>query len=165
MNRNYVGWYKLKAELEKQEFLGNYSEREVWWASIGVNIGDEEDGKNRLFERPALVVKKYSKQLFLALPLSTAIKMNRFYHPIAVGDMDSIVLLSQARVISSKRLQRRMGRITSDEYDSILRKYVELNGLIKSDSQQAESPRAPNGDLYPHSTKPQAKSQAKKEKA
>lgn len=164
MRRNYVAWYKLKTELEKQEFLGNFSEREVWWVSIGVNIGDEEDGKNRLFERPILVVKKYSKQLLLALPLSTAVKMNRFYHPIAIGDVNSIVLLSQARVISSKRLQRRMGRITSDEHDSILRKYAELNGLIKSDSQQAESPRAPNGDLYSNDSKPAARSQVRRRK-
>ncbi len=160
MRRDYVAWYKLKAEVERQEFLGNFSEREVWWASIGVNIGDEEDGKNHLFERPVLVARKYNKRLFWALPLSTAQKKNKFYHPIAVGDANSIVLLSQGRVISSKRLQRRLGRITPDEHNSILRAYAELH-QIKSDSQQAESPRAPSGDLYSHSTKPEAKSQVK----
>lgn len=148
MSRDYVGWYRLKTQIDKQEFLGNFSEREVWWVSLGANIGDEEDGKNKLFERPVLIVRKYSRQLFWALPLSTAQKESRFYHTVSIGvaDLNSVVLLSQGRAISSKRLQRRLGRITSVEHESILQAYADLH-KIKSDPQQAESPRAPNGDL------------------
>lgn len=149
MKRDYIGWYRLKGGLEKNGFSGNFGEREVWWCSLGVNIGDEEDGKHHLFERPILVMKKYSKQLLLALPLSTTQKVSHFYHPLAVGDENGVVLLSQARVISSKRLQRRIGRVTQDEHDSIARAFILLNSVdgIKSDPQQAEGPRAPNGDL------------------
>jgi hypothetical protein len=35
-------------------------EREIWWCSMGVNIGDEEDGKNELFERPVLILRKFN---------------------------------------------------------------------------------------------------------
>ncbi len=30
------------------------------WCSIGINVGDEEDGKNELYERPVLVIKKFN---------------------------------------------------------------------------------------------------------
>lgn len=164
MSRDYVGWYKLKTQIDKQEFLGNFSEREVWWVNLGANIGDEEDGKNKLFERPVLIVRKYSRHLFWALPLSTVQKKSRFYHPISIGaaDRNSVVLLSQGRVISSKRLQRRLGRVTSDEHSSILSAYAGLHE-IKSDPQQAEGLRAPNGDLYTNNIKHEHESQEKSE--
>lgn len=146
MKRDYVSWYKIKAKLEAVQNGAQFSEREVWWASIGVNIGDEEDGKNGFFERPVLVVKKYNKGLFLAMPLSTAKKMSKFYYPISVGDEDGIALLSQGRVISSKRLQRRLGKITPAQYQGLIEAYAALH-QIKSNPQQAEGSRAPNGDL------------------
>lgn len=49
MNRNYVGWYKLKAEIEKRSVQEKFHQREVWWCSLGANIGFEEDGKNSQF--------------------------------------------------------------------------------------------------------------------
>ena len=46
MKRNYVAWYKLKAEIEHKREAPEFSERDVWWCSIGANIGFEEDGKS-----------------------------------------------------------------------------------------------------------------------
>ena len=57
--KNFNGW-----NLEKQvlEALGPdilpFHEREIWWCSIGVTLGDEQDGKNDLFERPVFSNKK-----------------------------------------------------------------------------------------------------------
>ena len=45
-------------------------ERDIWWCSIGVNIGDEIDGKNELFHRPVLILKKFSSELCLVAPTS-----------------------------------------------------------------------------------------------
>ena len=67
MNRNYTAWYALKSQLEAGDFKGNFSEREIWWCSIGANIGHEEDGKHRYFERPVIVLRKYNKNYFLFL--------------------------------------------------------------------------------------------------
>ena len=39
--------------------------REIWWLSIGLNVGVEEDGKNNNFEQPILVMKVFNKQCFL----------------------------------------------------------------------------------------------------
>lgn len=146
-SKNYVGWYRLKVQTEHHDFTGNFSEREVWWCSIGANIGDEEDGKNNLFERPVLVLRKYSKSLFLALPLSTTRKVNQFYHPIVIGDVNGVVLLSQGRALSSKRLLRRLGRIDSNDQDRIWQAYQELNSVKSKPPIKSGESRAPNGDL------------------
>ncbi|MBP7760690.1 type II toxin-antitoxin system PemK/MazF family toxin [Candidatus Saccharibacteria bacterium] len=159
VKRDYGKWHTLKGDLEIGHFEANYSEREVWWCSLGANIGFEEDGKNHLFERPVLVVKKYSKELFLGVPLSTKLKNSRYYHHIAVGDKNGVVILSQARALSSKRLQRRIGRITENDHQSIWRQYIGLHTSQKSDSAVKRSPRAPNGDLYVYDTKHERKSQ------
>lgn len=151
MKRNYSDWNRLKINLDKREFSGNFSEREVWWCSLGANIGDEEDGKNKLFERPVLVLKKYSKALFLAVPLSTTQKTGRLYRHLLSGGVESVALLSQGRALSSKRLQRRLGRITETEFADIWNGYSALHE-IKSNPQLLGDSRAPNGDLYAHDT-------------
>ena len=163
MKRNYIAWYKLKSTIESNESVPQFSEREVWWCSLGANIGHEEDGKNQLFERPIFVLKKYNKDLFLALPLSTAKKSSRFYHPLSVGDVNTIVMLSQARVLSAKRLQRRLGRATSDEQTSIWNAYVELHSVKSKPPIQSGESRAPNGDLYTDNSKRERKSQGAKQ--
>ncbi len=68
-------WSLLKikihfSSLNKKYFL----EREIWWAGIGSNVGHEEDGKNKGFERPVLILKKFNKYLVLIIPLSSKIK-------------------------------------------------------------------------------------------
>ena len=49
-------------------------EREIWWCSLGVNVGHEEDGKNEQFERPALILKKWSNKTVIILPMTTKTK-------------------------------------------------------------------------------------------
>jgi hypothetical protein len=45
--KDYIIWTPIKSELHNS---GNrpigYRESEVWWCSIGENVGFEEDGKN-----------------------------------------------------------------------------------------------------------------------
>lgn len=164
MNRNYVGWYKLKSEIEKRPPVANFHAREVWWCSLGANIGFEEDGKNEPFERPVLVLRKFSSELFLGVPLTTTQKDNMFYHPIAVGDLPGSVMTSQVRVLSSRRLNRRLERIGKGRFSQIACK---VSGLIDPEKSisadfSAESP-VPSGNLYSNNSKQERKSQAKAE--
>ena len=39
-------WNIKKKEINKKEKEIQFREREIWWISIGVNIGFEQDGKN-----------------------------------------------------------------------------------------------------------------------
>jgi mRNA interferase MazF len=52
-----------------------FKERDIWWVSIGVNVGFEEDGKHEKFLRPVLILKKFNKELFLGIPNSDKIQL------------------------------------------------------------------------------------------
>lgn len=156
MKRNYIAWYKLKAQIEHTRQAPEFSERDVWWCSIGANIGFEEDGKNVEFERPVLVVRKFNKELFIGVPLTSKRKPNKFHHPVVVADKESAVILSQQRALSAKRLLRKVGRVGEDDFRAIVTK---VNNLLKNaDPAEAGSSDA-NGDLYPKHTKHEQKSQ------
>ena len=61
--KDFDNWNKEKKILEStaNETLV-FHEREIWWCSIGLNVGDEQDGKNDYFERPVLVIRKFNKK-------------------------------------------------------------------------------------------------------
>ena len=67
--KNFLGWFQLKPELDKQNERLAFREREIWYAYFGTNIGFEIDGKEE-FLRPCLIVKKISKETFYAIPLT-----------------------------------------------------------------------------------------------
>ena len=60
--RIFGSWTKLKIRLHVSEDEPVYfREKEIWWASLGANIGYEQDGKNDNFERPVLILKSLIK--------------------------------------------------------------------------------------------------------
>lgn len=131
MNNNQEGeyniWNSYKKVIQKIDpFAITFSEREVWWCALGKNIGDEEDGKNELFERPVLILRKFSKHTAIVLPLTTKGKSDLpFYYKLSTGD-ESFVILSQVRLISSKRLLRKIYRLGRGEFGSVKKKLKEL---------------------------------------
>jgi len=51
-----------------------FHEREIWWCSIGVNVGSEQHSQTSDFSRPVLVVRKFTADIFWGIPLTTRIK-------------------------------------------------------------------------------------------
>lgn len=64
MQKDFDVWNNKKKELNNAVFNSYVHAREIWWCSIGINVGDEEDGKNSMFERPVLIIKKFNQQAF-----------------------------------------------------------------------------------------------------
>ena len=61
MLKRFSEWFGLKKKLhERQQTPPLISEREVWWASVGENVGSEVNGKSALFSRPVIIYKKLS---------------------------------------------------------------------------------------------------------
>jgi mRNA interferase MazF len=56
MEKNFNEWNFLKQNLDKKEKTIFFKERDIWWCSLGLNIGHEENGKNTYFTRPILVI-------------------------------------------------------------------------------------------------------------
>lgn len=124
-----IEWTKLKCRIQAApETRPYFREREIWWASIGANVGSELNGKNELFDRPVLVLKKFNAEMLWVLPLTTTDKVNRYYLPLRyeVGQKPAKVVLSQIRTISSKRLIKKQRTLPEDEFDLVLQQLQKM---------------------------------------
>lgn len=116
-------WSREKEHIFSKRYSPYFKEREVWWTSIGMNIGDEQNGKNRNFERPVLIVKRFYKNLFLGLPLSSRTKQGDYYFRIIGKKIDGDIILSQGRIIDAKRLIRKIETLDEEVFKDIVKKY------------------------------------------
>ena len=89
-----------------------------------MNIGTELYGKNELFERPVLILKVYNKETVMIVPLTSKIRNDKYHSRVTLGDVDSNAILSQVRTISTKRLSRKVGRISKENFEEIKSKYL-----------------------------------------
>lgn len=122
-----VRWTKVKVRLNFLEKLVFPKEREIWWVSLGQNIGVEINGKNENFERPVLVVKRYNLEAFLVIPLSSKIKENQHCLSLIKNGSDYGTLnLSQIRSVSVKRFVRKLGKIDVVVYRDIKKRILDL---------------------------------------
>jgi len=128
MEKDFDNWNSLKKRLDKK-FVTYCHEGEIWWCSIGINIGHEENGKNINFERPVLILKIFSKDLVCIIPSTSKIKNRKYYFKLFFKGKYSSIILSQVRVISPKRLLRKITQIDKFELRKIKRtlKYYLLN--------------------------------------
>jgi len=117
-----LNWTKLKCRIHinapKAIF---FDEREIWWAHLGQNVGSEQNGANEKFDRPVLIIKKFSKDILWILPMTTTGKEGPYYFPTSFsGDQkQSKVLLSQIRTISSLRLIKKQRTLPGSEFEEI----------------------------------------------
>ncbi|GHU08676.1 hypothetical protein FACS189431_5360 [Alphaproteobacteria bacterium] len=166
--KDFDSWNTVKKQLDVADNIPDFKEREIWWGSLGANLGYEEDGKNIKFERPILVIRKFNRWLFVGLPLTSQNKQNKFHYELPdYNGVKSLVILSQARTLSAKRLIRRVRFVEPEIFADICQKYAELT--VKMVVDKTKSPyktgksRTAIADLYPKYSKPEHKSQVKKE--
>lgn len=108
-------WFKLKVSLWGKKNHLVFKQGDVWWCSIGMNLGEEIFGKGRKFIRPVLVFRKFTSNSFLGLPLTTHEKQGSWYVEITLHGKKNWVILNQARILDKKRLTNRL--ITLDDAD------------------------------------------------
>jgi mRNA interferase MazF len=82
MQKDFPGWHRQKEQLHAQHHTPTFQEREIWWCSVGVNIGHEMDGKHHFYNRPVLIVRKFNPHIFFGVPLTTKITHNPYYFPM-----------------------------------------------------------------------------------
>lgn len=121
MAKDFDGWNREKKRLNDSVPEAFCNEREIWWCSVGVNIGVEIDGKNENFERPVLIVRKFNKDMFWGLALTSKAHTSPFHQQIKGENGSYWVVISQLRVLSSKRLLRKIERISETDFEVIVR--------------------------------------------
>ena len=134
--KDYDGWNLRKKEVNNSNRNLFYHEREVWWSSVGVNVGYEIDGKNENFERPVLVLRKVNQNQFIGLPVTSKDKKGFFYVKASFSGKEGVgnVNISQLRVFSSNRLLRKMGMIKRYDFKNIKKRVIEY--LSQEDNNQ-----------------------------
>ncbi len=113
----------LKAGIHNEKIRPFFHEREVWFSSLGENVGFEQDGSGENFMRPVLILKKFNNEVVWALPLTRTDKTGKYYFRISLvaddgktDDSQSVVILSQIRLVDAKRLQYKIGTVKEDEF-------------------------------------------------
>lgn len=128
--KNFDKWNEVKKRTQHKEETAIFKEREIYWANIGENIGYEQNGKGEDFMRPLLVFRKYSNKLFCGIPLSTTLREGSFFFNFKFSiDKESSALLVQAKTFDSKRLDRKIGMISKDDFKHLEQKMRELMKL------------------------------------
>jgi mRNA interferase MazF len=113
-------WTEIKIKIHLQDRVLYFKEREIWWVNIGANIGFEENGKNDNYERPIIIYKRFNQDMIWAIPLTRSYKEGRYYYRL--DGLKSTALLSQLRMMSTKRLIRRMAIVDVDSFEKLNRK-------------------------------------------
>jgi mRNA interferase MazF len=130
--KDYGKWHSKKTEINEIEKRPFFHEREIWFCYLGSNVGFEEDGSGKDFLRPIVIVRKFSKEIFWGVPLTNSEKKDAPYYFSFSFARDSVVkrstaLLSQIRLIDSKRLSYQIGEISEENQKTLIEK---LKGLF-----------------------------------
>lgn len=119
---DYYNWNKQKIDIVRNKNRLFFHEREVWFTSLGLNIGFEQDGKGNNFLRPVLVIKRFSQEVLWCIPLTKRQKEGKYYFSFILNNKISVAILSQIRLIDSKRLQYKIGDIEKSDFFKIKEK-------------------------------------------
>ncbi len=126
MVKRFIEWIYEKIIIDRQERSVHINEAEVYWCFLGENIGDEENGKDGRFKRPVLVFKKFNKNIFWGIPMSTKIKNNKYYVKVNLKDNIRSVIISQLRVLDVKRLDIKIGYIAKKDFELVKKSVIGL---------------------------------------
>ncbi len=85
-------------------------------------MGKDFDAWNiKKFERPVLIVRKFSRDSVLAVPLTSSLNDGPYRIHFLYKDARYAALVSQVRLISTKRLSRLLYSMDNDVFDQIRR--------------------------------------------
>jgi mRNA interferase MazF len=73
MQKNFDSWNKYKKRIQIERAHKHYHARDIWWCSLGVNVGSEHDGEGSEYQRPVLIIKGLSVNTCLAIPLTASL--------------------------------------------------------------------------------------------
>ena len=119
-------WNEEKKYLEGQWKRALFKERDIFFLKAGKNIGFEQNGKWPKFARPFIVLRKFNNEVFWWIPLTTKKKIWVYYHSFFFNNQEQTAILSQLRLVDSKRMLDKIGMINEDDFYFIKQKIKNL---------------------------------------
>jgi len=135
-------WNRLKKKLNKKKEIINFYQGNIYFMSIGKNIGHEVYGKDELFLRPVLVYKKLTKNTFLGIPLTSQKKEGSFFFQFSYKkNKTSVAMLHQMRVFDIRRSEYLSGKINKNTYKNLeiaVKEFMEITSSSKKKKRNAD---------------------------
>jgi mRNA interferase MazF len=93
-------WNKIKKLAEKTESPFIIDEGDIRWCKFGVNVGYEITGKGETFSRPVLIIKKFSRDVFWGVPITTKNKKGSWF--FYIKQINRVAILNQMKLFDRK---------------------------------------------------------------
>lgn len=117
----------VKIRLERSlAALPLFSEGEIWWCSIGENVGTEIGGKGNVFERPMIILTKLDYRSFIGIPMTSKNKIGPWYFLMNSDYIDGTAVLIQVRYVDCKRLNRKICTINESTLDKLRNSFIRI---------------------------------------
>jgi mRNA interferase MazF len=118
MQKDFDTWNKQKKSIDSFVTTPFYKEREIWACFLGTNVGFEQDGKGKQSVRPVVILRGFSRNVCLVVPLTTSTKKNPYHIDIgSVAGKQAYAIISQLRLIDTKRLLDRLDFLEINLFD------------------------------------------------
>ena len=109
MQKDFDTWNTAKKKIHTSRAPFAHA-REIWWCSLGVNVGFEQDWTGSNYDRPAAILKSLSRETCLVIPLTTSAHAHPLRLSVGIVEgKEARAVLSQMRVVDTKRLVRKVG--------------------------------------------------------
>ncbi|MGK0256527.1 MAG: pseudaminic acid cytidylyltransferase [Arcobacteraceae bacterium] len=129
----YDKWNSIKKLIDNKNETLYFRERDIYFLSVGQNIGRESYGKKELFLRPVLVYKKLSHTSFLGIPLTSKVREGTYYFSFNyIKDKISTAMFNNMRVFDIKRADYKSGVIKLSDFKKLIVKLDEFMNLTLS---------------------------------
>ena len=130
MEKDFDGWNERKRSINSgQRGYHRFSEGQIWFCTVGVNIGFEQDGSGKNFLRPVVIIKKINNCQFIGIPLTGTVRFGNEYFPLTNERGSRTALLAQIRFFDAKRLVYFSKKMNTESFEALK---IKLEGLIKN---------------------------------
>lgn len=125
--KRFLEWIGIKEKLHSIIHKPPYvSAGEIWWASLGENIGAEINGKNHTFTRPVIIFKKLSNGFYLVIPVTTQINTGTWYVNFKHRGVEMSACLHQIRSIDYRRVFSCLGEMDDVDFKRVKDGFLKL---------------------------------------
>ncbi len=124
--KDFTNWHKIKRKIEQKENRIYFQVRDVFFCSIGENVGFEQDGRGEEFLRPIVIAKKFNNEVFLGIPLTHTNKKSEYYFSFNLNKRKSVAIVSQVRLFDAKRMKYKIGMIGEKDFIILKEKIRQL---------------------------------------
>ncbi len=128
--KRFDAWNEVKKSIDDNNTFYTFKVREIYWLKVGQNVGYETQGKGKEFLRPVLIFRKFSKDTFLGIPLTTSTKDDMFHCAFDYKiSKKSCASLSQIKLFDAKRINQKDGKMSVIDFEKLkikLKKLLEL---------------------------------------